>query len=90
MPEPDLKRVDFEPYFMRWNSVIHYPKPGVPQVIHGYSGNASVIPCHQHVTCMRLVLAQTKYPPRICPHCGADTKAEIDIIREKEVELGSG
>lgn len=80
MPEPDFKRVDFEPFFLRWNSVMFYPNPENREnerLLHGYAGEGGVIPAHQHKTCEGLVNATTKYPPRVCPHCGVDTDTEL-------------
>src|SRR4051812_16388270 len=84
MPEPDLKRADYEPYFEQWNSVLHYPNPALPKAehltIHGYSGDLGSVPCYQHKTCGGLVLlgafSNGEYPPRVCPECGVDTAKE--------------
>lgn len=79
MPETDLKRVDFEPYFLRWDSCMFYPNPGNPkahEAIKGYSGDGGVLPVHRHQTCQGLVNATQKYPPRVCPHCLIDTSTE--------------
>jgi hypothetical protein len=82
MPELDLKRTDFEPYFYAWNSVLHYPNPALPkekqQPIFGFLGEAGMMPCHQHKTCGALVFASEKYPPKVCPNCQIDTSLEVD------------
>lgn len=74
---------DFEPYFLAWDSVIHYPnpelKPSERKKIHGYeSTTESMMPCYLHKTCGGFVLLSRKYPPRICPECGIDTAEEVD------------
>jgi len=91
MPEAALHKVDFEPYFLRWNSVLHYPRPGLPrsqrQKIHNYTGEEGSVPCHQHKTCEALVWANVKYPPRVCPGCGVDTATEISPDTEMPTEV---
>lgn len=75
------QHADFESYFLRWNSVLFYPNPEntaeAKKILHGHSGEAGVIPCHQHKTCEALVRADSKFPPRVCPHCGIDTNIEL-------------
>lgn len=80
MPETDLGRVDFEPYFLAWDSVLFYPASDNPsnRQISGYRGDNAAVPCHQHITCNGLVLAEEKYPPRICPHCHIDTTKQVE------------
>jgi hypothetical protein len=86
VPETDLGRTDYEPYFERWNSVLHFPNPALPksqhQKIHGYSGDLGSIPCYQHKSCGGLVivgLTGSKYPPVFCPECGKNTKTEAEV-----------
>lgn len=78
--EPDLKRFDFDPYFLMWNCVLFYPDPEnrnlENRVLFNHSGNDGSIPCFQHKTCGSLVRCQGKYPPRKCPGCEADTALE--------------
>jgi hypothetical protein len=96
MAEADLKRVDFEPYFLMWDSVLHFPNPALPKDghirIHGYRGNLGSIPCHRHRACGGLVHASQKIPPKVCPECGSDTSTEIPSTTEmpKEVVLPPG
>lgn len=79
---------DFEEYFLMWNSVLFYPNPvNRNVVIHGYSGNAGTIPCHEHKTCKAKVAARSPFPPRVCPGCGADTLKEIQSQSEERKEL---
>jgi hypothetical protein len=97
MPETDLKRTDYEPYFERWNSVLHFANPAMPksglQKIHGHSGDAGSVPCYQHKTCNALVLlgafGNGKFPPRVCPGCGVDTATEVDNPKPK-IEVPNG
>lgn len=91
MAEADFDRVDYEPYFEMWYSVMHYPNPSYPdpQPIYGYRGDASVIPCHQHKTCKALHFATYKYPPRVCQGCQVDTAIEEARLREEERHLSS-
>lgn len=90
MPETDLKRVDFQTYFLMWNSVLHFPNPMSPvrQKIHGYNGELGTIPCHQHKTCGGMVHATVKYPPRVCPECHRDTQAEHDESEKRIFSSG--
>jgi hypothetical protein len=81
---PDLKHVDLEPYFARWNSVLFYPNPDAPEneiPLVNHSGGIGSIVCHQHRGCDGLVKIDgkriTKYPPRVCPICGSDTATEV-------------
>lgn len=91
MPEIDLKRVDYEPYFEMWASAMHYPNPArndrtSPNPVIGHRGDAEVIPVHWHKEgprgCGALVRADSKYPPRICPGCGVDTAVEAKEAEE--------
>lgn len=76
---------DYEPYFDRWNSVLHYPNPALKKPllkIHGLdSAKGGSVPCYQHKTCGGMVLLGAfnlgKYPPAICPECKADTRKEV-------------
>lgn len=70
----------FEPYFLAWDSVLHYPHPEakVKERIYGYEGNEAMIPCWQHKTCHGLRLADQPAPPRMCPNCHMDTTTEVD------------
>lgn len=78
---PEHKLTMFEPYFLAWDSVMHYPNPsagpGEREMIYGYSGNEAMIPCHQHKTCKALVAAKGAAPPKVCPHCGVLTTLEV-------------
>lgn len=75
---------DFEEHFLMWDSVLFFPNPMSKQVIvHGHKGESGTIPCHQHRACKALVLADTKYPPRVCPGCGVDTLREFRIQPEE-------
>jgi hypothetical protein len=81
MAETDLKRVDYEPYFEMWNSVLFYPNPDAKEneiLLAGHRGDLGSLPCHQHKTCGGLIKAVSKYPPRVCVHCKADTAQEIN------------
>ncbi len=93
MPESDLKRVDYEPYFEMWQGAAHYPNPARndrtnPNPVHGYSGDGGMIPCHWHrggpKGCGALIEAKSKYPPRICPGCGTDTAMEAEEAENGE------
>lgn len=81
---------DFELYFLMWNSVLFYPNPAdtsaAREILHGHAGATGTIPCHQHITCEALVKAETKYPPRTCPHCHIDTKLEYERLSEEQKE----
>lgn len=78
--ETDLKRVDYDPYFERWNSVMFYPSPLMREnqlLFEGHRGNGGTFPGHQHKTCFGIVKATVKYPPRVCPLCKVDTSTEV-------------
>lgn len=84
--EEILSKVDYEPYFERWDSVIYYPHPEIKKgsiPIKNYVGEPGVIPAHRHKTCMLLTHASVPQPPRVCPWCGVDT-AEEQKLFEKE------
>jgi hypothetical protein len=81
---------DFEPWFLRWNSVMFFPNPLVPKTpVYGWTGEAGTLPCHEHKTCKAKVLAKNPYPPRVCPGCGIDTLTEQEKVAEMEKTLGA-
>ena len=96
MPETDLKRTDYEPYFERWNAVIFYPNPAAGPndrvTIHGHSGEIGTVPCYVHKTCNAYVKLGSgglgKYPPRVCPGCEKDTAKEQEEISRLETTGG--
>lgn len=81
--------IEFEPYFLRWDSVLFYPDPSKKNVpLYNYEGEGGSIQCYQHKLCGALVRldARVKYPPRVCPHCHIDTtKEEIDPEQLQQV-----
>ena len=80
-------RPDFEDFFLMWDSVLFYPNPMAKEneiLLAGHSGDNGVIPCHQHRACKSCVKAETRFPPRVCPHCGKDTQHEFNALSDDE------
>jgi hypothetical protein len=87
MTELGNTRPDFEEYFLMWDSVLFYPEPGkreneIPLYFH--AGEHGSIPCHQHRFCKALIKAETRFPPRVCPHCEVDTQMEFNRLPAEE------
>lgn len=79
---------DFEEWFLMWDSVLFMPDANVKNIpLYGHVGEIGTIPCHQHRACKALVRADTKYPPRVCPHCNADTLKEFRSQPEEAREV---
>lgn len=96
MPETDLKRTDYEPYFERWNAAQFFPNPSRQgqKKIHGFTGEPGMVPVYIHKTCDAYVIlgfgGNGKYPPRVCPGCGVDTATEVKSDETPTIEVPSG
>jgi hypothetical protein len=78
---------DYEPWFDMWDSVLFLPNADAKNIpLYKHVDGIGTIPCHQHRFCKALVRAESKYPPRVCPHCKVDTLKEA---KEQKVH-GSG
>lgn len=83
--------MDYEEYFERWNSVLFMPNPEAKETdipVIGHTGDVGTFPCHQHKTCEGLIKATGPYPPRVCQHCGVDTKLEQEQLSTEERSPG--
>lgn len=92
MPHKDLGSysVDFDEYFMMWDSVLFFPNPEDPKnsILFGHSGDVGLIPCHKHRSCGANIKVESPFPPRVCIHCHVDTRKEFDELSyEDKLEL---
>lgn len=79
---------DFEPWFVMWDSVLFLPGANTENIpLYGHTDEIGSIPCYRHRTCGALVKLDDKFPKRVCPHCGVDTKLEYaNLSQEGKVD----
>lgn len=66
-------KIDPEPYFFMWNSVVPLGSKDQPHLVN--------VPCYQHKTCLHLVaVSKFRVPPKVCPWCHSDTIKEMNDL----------